>query len=87
MPDEVSRAAFALAVPWSPELPVSRYLLICGQNTNALARYALMAHGEHLHASMWPAVWPTKEEKPKASAAVVDWGPGHKEVDAEGERI
>ncbi|KAJ4346333.1 uncharacterized protein N0V89_010262 [Didymosphaeria variabile] len=34
--------------------------LICGENTNPLARYALMAQGEQLHISTWPAVWPTR---------------------------
>lgn len=34
--------------------------LICGENTNPLARYALMAEGEQIHISTWPAVWPTR---------------------------
>ena len=34
--------------------------LICGENTNPLARYALMAQREQLHISTWPAVWPTR---------------------------
>jgi aliphatic nitrilase len=34
--------------------------LICGENTNPLARYALMAQGEQLHISSWPPVWPTR---------------------------
>jgi nitrilase len=34
--------------------------LICGENTNALARYALMAQGEQVHISTWPAIWPTR---------------------------
>lgn len=34
--------------------------LICGENTNPLARYALMAQGEQLHISCWPALWPTR---------------------------
>ncbi|KAK7744306.1 hypothetical protein SLS62_010264 [Diatrype stigma] len=34
--------------------------LICGENTNPLARYALMAQGEQIHISSWPAVWPTR---------------------------
>lgn len=34
--------------------------LICGENTNPLARYALMAQGEQVHVSTWPAVWPTR---------------------------
>ena len=35
--------------------------LICGENTNPLARYALMAQGEQIHISSWPAIWPTKK--------------------------
>lgn len=34
--------------------------LICGENTNPLARWTLMAQGEQLHVSTWPAVWPTR---------------------------
>lgn len=34
--------------------------LICGENTNPLARYALIAQGEQVHISTWPAVWPTR---------------------------
>ena len=34
--------------------------LICGDNTNTLARYALMAQGEQIHISSWPAAWPTR---------------------------
>ncbi|KAI5363717.1 putative carbon-nitrogen hydrolase, nitrilase/Cyanide hydratase [Septoria linicola] len=37
--------------------------LICGENTNPLARWALMAQGEQLHVSTWPAVWPTRRPK------------------------
>lgn len=35
--------------------------LICGENTNPLARYALMAQGEQVHISTWPAIWPTRK--------------------------
>ena len=42
--------------------------LICGENTNPLARYAVMSQGEHVHISTWPAVWPTRmPRKPKAT--------------------
>ncbi|RXG41779.1 hypothetical protein VDGE_30531 [Verticillium dahliae] len=41
--------------------------LICGENTNPLARYALMAQGEQIHISTWPAIWPTR--LPKDTAA------------------
>jgi len=34
--------------------------LICGENTNPLARYTLMAQGEQLHISTYPPVYPTK---------------------------
>jgi aliphatic nitrilase len=37
--------------------------LICGENTNPLARYALMAQGEQIHISTWPPIWPTKVPK------------------------
>ncbi|WP_338845140.1 carbon-nitrogen hydrolase family protein [Massilia sp. W12] len=35
-------------------------MLICGENTNPLARYALLAQGEQIHIATWPSVWPTK---------------------------
>ena len=34
--------------------------LICGENTNPLARYSLMAQGEQVHIASWPPIWPTK---------------------------
>lgn len=34
--------------------------LICGENKNPLARYSLMAQGERIHISTWPAIWPTR---------------------------
>jgi aliphatic nitrilase len=37
--------------------------LICGENTNPLARYALMAQSEQVHISSWPPVWPTRRPK------------------------
>jgi predicted amidohydrolase len=42
-------------------------MLICGENTNPLARYSLMAQGEQVHISSWPSVWPTRE--PGAASA------------------
>lgn len=39
--------------------------LICGENTNPLARYSLMAQGEQVHISSWPAVWPTSVSLPE----------------------
>ncbi|KPI38920.1 Nitrilase [Cyphellophora attinorum] len=34
--------------------------LICGENTNPLARYAMMSQGQDVHISTWPAIWPTR---------------------------
>jgi nitrilase len=34
--------------------------LICGENTNPLSRYALMAEGEQVHISTYPPLWPTR---------------------------
>ena len=34
--------------------------LICGENTNPLARYTLMAQAEQIHISSWPPMWPTR---------------------------
>ncbi|KAF1934531.1 nitrilase [Clathrospora elynae] len=40
-------------------------MLICGENTNALARYSLIAQAEQVHISTWPAIWPTRtSQKP-----------------------
>ena len=35
-------------------------MLICGENTNPLARYALMAQGEQIHITTWPAKAPMR---------------------------
>src|SRR3954452_15722795 len=35
-------------------------MLICGENTNPLARYSLIAQGEQVHVSSYPPVWPTR---------------------------
>jgi aliphatic nitrilase len=43
------------------DTPVGRVgNLICGENTNPLARYALMAQAEQVHISSWPPMWPTR---------------------------
>lgn len=34
--------------------------LICGENTNPLARFALMAQGEQIHVASFPPIWPTR---------------------------
>ena len=36
-------------------------MLICGENTNPLARYTLLAQGEKVHVSTYPPVWPTHD--------------------------
>ncbi len=33
-------------------------VLICGENTNTLARYALLSQGEQVHISSYPPAWP-----------------------------
>jgi predicted amidohydrolase len=38
-------------------------VLICGENTNPLARYTLIAEGEHVHISTYPPVWPTRDPR------------------------
>lgn len=38
-------------------------MLICGENTNPLARFALMAQGEQIHISSYPPVWPAHDPK------------------------
>lgn len=35
--------------------------LICGENTNPLARYTLMAQAEEVHVSTYPPLWPTRD--------------------------
>lgn len=52
--------------PTEPQAPTTIKIgtLICGENTNPLARYALIAQGEDIHISSWPAVWPTRLQSP-----------------------
>jgi nitrilase len=38
-------------------------MLICGENTNPLARYALMAQGEQVHIASYPPLWPTRDPR------------------------
>lgn len=52
--------------------------LICGENTNALARYSMIAQAEQVHISTWPAIWPTKTSPnvtPNAETDNVHGGP------------
>lgn len=46
--------------------------LICGENTNPLARYSLMAQGEQLHISAWPPIWPTRDPTTAETGANYD---------------
>lgn len=48
--------------------------LICGENTNPLARYTLAAQAEQIHISTWPAIWPTRLGVDSATAP--SSGPG-----------
>lgn len=34
--------------------------LICGENTNSLAKFTLNAEGENIHIALWPPAWPTR---------------------------
>ena len=36
-------------------------MLICGENTNPLARFTLLAQGEQIHLSTYPPVWPSHD--------------------------
>ncbi len=36
-------------------------MLICGENTNPLARFTLMAQGEQVHIATYPPLWPTRD--------------------------
>lgn len=41
------------------DTPLGRLgMLICGENGNPLARYALMAQGEQVHIANYPSLWP-----------------------------
>jgi nitrilase len=51
---------FGLRVVEAGEAKAKVGALICGENTNPLARYSLMGLGEQVHISTWPAVWPTR---------------------------
>lgn len=40
--------------------------LICGENTNPLARFALLAQGEQVHVATYPPAWPFKRQGAKS---------------------
>ena len=51
--------------------------LLCGENTNPLARFSLMAQGEQLHLTTWPPLWPTRRVAKKSAES----GGGGKQYD------
>lgn len=55
------------------DTPVGRVgMLICGENTNPLARFALIAQGEQLHISSFPSVWPAHDPSAAGRYDVAD---------------
>ncbi len=46
--------------------------LLCGENTNPLARWSLMAQGEQLHLTTWPPLWPTRRVEGKVGGRQYD---------------
>jgi nitrilase len=61
-------ATWAEKLTWAPgdasglktvATPLGRIgVLICGENTNTLARFALLAQGEQVHIATYPSLWP-----------------------------
>ena len=43
-------------------------MLICGENTNPLARYTLIAQGQQIHIANYPPIWPTHPPAPGSLA-------------------
>ncbi|KAF9760765.1 hypothetical protein IL306_004138 [Fusarium sp. DS 682] len=56
--------------------------LICGENTNPLARYSLIAQGENIHISTWPPIWPTRVPAPDESSTASKDKPNYDNVTA-----
>lgn len=55
------------------ETPIGRVgALICGENTNPLARYALIAQGEEMHLASYPPLWPTHDPGDAARYELAD---------------
>jgi len=46
--------------------------LICGENTNTLARFALLAQGEQVHIATYPPAWPTRRLGANAAYNLTD---------------
>jgi aliphatic nitrilase len=47
-------------------------MLICGENTNPLARFTQMAQGEQVHISTWPPIYPYKDPEAGANYPLAD---------------
>jgi len=47
-------------------------MLICGENTNPLARYTLIAQGEQIHISSYPSVFPARSPDGKGAYDIED---------------
>lgn len=55
------------------DTPLGRIgMLICGENTNPLARFSLMAQGEQIHVSSFPPVWPANDPREKGRYDVAE---------------
>ncbi|KAJ5113587.1 hypothetical protein N7456_002121 [Penicillium angulare] len=55
--------------------------LICGENTNPLARYSLIAQREEIHISSWPPIWPTRlPESSSSDGGTVKAAPNYDNV-------
>src|SRR6185437_7066290 len=38
-------------------------MLVCGENTNPLARFTMIAQGQQVHVASFPPVWPTRDPR------------------------
>ncbi len=47
-------------------------VLICGENTNTLARFALLAQGEQVHIATYPPAWPVRRPGANQSYNLAD---------------
>jgi nitrilase/aliphatic nitrilase len=47
-------------------------VLICGENTNPLARFTLLAQGEQIHIATYPPVWPFNRRVPLGGYRLAD---------------
>lgn len=47
-------------------------VLICGENTNPLAGFTLLAQGEQVHIATYPPIWPFKHQAPAGGYKLAD---------------